>query len=387
MAQTLSLTLYTVAAVGLVVLALQLLAVWRHVAVARDPACSDEAPGLSILKPLCGDDDDLAGNLEAFATLDYPRYELLLGVEHMLDAAVPIALAAQARWPDRVRVVVQRGAPGLNPKVSQLMTLAGAARHGILVVSDSNVRPPAGYLDGIAAHLADPTVGLVTHAIVGAGAERLGSMLDALHLSSAIGPGVIAAKRFAGKDIVVGKSMALRAADLAALGGFAVVKDVLAEDYVLGLLVPERLGKRVVVARAPVTQVTQHRSVGDFVRRYLRWQVIHRQAVSRLAYAGELALNPVFLALVAAVLGPAAPALAVVAAKAGIDAAVGRLLGAPVSFAALAAGPLKDLLVGYAWTRGLVADTIVWRGHRLRVMDGTRLEMPPAEVSLRPRLP
>jgi len=387
MALTLSLALYTVAALGLVVLALQLLAVWRHVALERDPEAPAVAPGISILKPLCGDDDDLAANLEAFATLDYPRFELLLGVEHMLDAAVPIALAAQTRWPGRVRLVVQRGAPGLNPKVSQLMTLAAEARHELLVVSDSNVRPPADYLHGIAAHLADPSVGLVTHAVVGAGAERLGSTFDGLHLSTAIGPGVIAAKRFAGKDIVVGKSMALRAADLAELGGFATVKDVLAEDYVLGLLVPEKLQKRVVVARAPVTQVTQHKSVGDFVRRYLRWQVIHRQAVSRLAYAGELALNPVCLAAVAASLGPAAPALAVFAAKAGLDVACGRLLGAPVTMGALAVAPVKDLLLGYAWARGLLADTIVWRGHRLRVLDGTRLEMPEPEVALRPRLP
>src|SRR5262249_23390283 len=194
MVLALSLVLYGVAGLGLVVLALQLLAVWRHVAVARDPELPVDAPGISILKPLCGDDDDLAANLEAFATLDYPRFELLLGVEHMLDAAVPIALAAQSRWPDRVRVVLPTAPPGLNPRVSQLMPLAAEARHELVVVSDSNVRPPADYLHGIAAHLADPTVGLVTHAIVGAGAERQGSTLDFLHLSTAVGPGVIAAK-------------------------------------------------------------------------------------------------------------------------------------------------------------------------------------------------
>jgi len=276
----------------------------------------------------------------------------------------------------------------LNPKVSQLITLASEARNEIVVVSDSNIRPPAGYLDGIAAHLADPTVGLVTHAVVGSGGRRLGSLLDGLHLSTAIGPGVIAAKRFAKKDIVVGKSMALRTADLAALGGFATVKDVLAEDYVLGLLVPERLRKRVVVAREPVVQITRGRSVADFVRRYQRWQIIHRKAVSRLAYAGELALNPVCVAAAAAVLGPAAPAVAVAATKVALDFLCGRLLGTPLTLGTLALGPMREFLVCYAWARGLASDSVNWRGHRLRVLDGTRLELPDeTHIALDPAAP
>jgi ceramide glucosyltransferase len=40
-----------------------------------------------------------------------------------------------------------------------------------------------------------------------------------------------------GRDFVVGKSMALRRSDLDALGGFEAVKDVLAEDWVMGRMV------------------------------------------------------------------------------------------------------------------------------------------------------
>src|SRR5439155_12021378 len=121
--------------------------------------------GISILKPLCGLDDDLVANLESFVAIDYAPYEVLLGVRDRHDAAYPIALALARRFPRRVRVVLQRGAPGLNPKVNQLATLARAARYEIVVVSDSNVRVPDGYLDEIAAHLEDPRVGLVTHPI------------------------------------------------------------------------------------------------------------------------------------------------------------------------------------------------------------------------------
>jgi ceramide glucosyltransferase len=373
MAHITGLFLYAVAGVGILVLLIQLVAVRGHVAAPGPPAAHD-APGISILKPLCGLDDELAANLAAFATLPYPRAELLLGVADRSDTAYPIAAAAAARWPDRVRVVVQSGAPGKNPKVNQLVTLAAAARHPVLVVSDANVRPPAGYLDGIAGALADPGVGLVTHAIVGGGERSLGARLDGAHLSALVGPGVIAAKRVAGKDIVVGKSMAFRASDLAALGGFAAVKDVLAEDYVLGLLVPGRLGKRVVVAREPITQVTCRRSTADFVRRAFRWAVIHKKAVSPLTFAGELVLNPISLAAVGFLLAPSPAAAAFVAAKIAVDAANARALcGRPLCARALLAVPLKDLLLGAVWARALFSDTVVWRGRRLRVGAGTVL--------------
>src|SRR5512133_3397827 len=238
--------LLAAALVGLAIVAIQTLSLRRHVREA--PARPARMPPISILKPLCGVDDDLEANLRSFAELDYPEYEVVLGVASTRDAAWPVARAAARRWPGRFRAVVQRGEPGLNPKVNQLLTLARAARHDVLVVSDSNVRVEPGYLAEIAALLEDERVGLVTHAIVGVGEARVGSLMDHLHLAGCIAPGVVAAKRLARRDIVVGKSMALRRRDLDRMGGFATVKDVLAEDYVMGLRVSTVLGKHVAVA-------------------------------------------------------------------------------------------------------------------------------------------
>src|SRR6185295_4287212 len=137
------------------------------------------------------------------------------------------------------------------------------------------------YLDEIAAHLADESVGLVTHPIAGQGDEQygvqLGSALDNMHISGAITPALTAAKVLFGKDYVVGKSMAMRWSDVRVLGGFGVVKDVLAEDFVLGRMIPERLGKRVVLARSVVRSVSLRRTTGGFVRRYARWSVMQHQ--------------------------------------------------------------------------------------------------------------
>jgi ceramide glucosyltransferase len=285
-----------------------------------------------------------------------------------------------------VRVVLQRGEPGLNPKVNQLVTLARAARHAVLVVSDSNVRVGAGYLDEIAAALDDPSVGLVTHPVVGVGETRLGSLCDNLHLAGGVGAGMIGLKRVVRKDVVVGKSMALRRDDLRALGGFEAVGDVLAEDYVLGQMVPRRLHKRVALARGPVENVSQRRSLREFLKRYQRWSVMHRRAVGPGLYAcGLLVLNPTMVACAGALAAPSRMAWAAVAAcgalKVIYDVEALRLLrGGRWSLAAFAASPIKDALLAAAWVRGWLWGEVVWRETRLRVRPGTRLERrPPRE--------
>jgi ceramide glucosyltransferase len=379
--ESLALVLLVVAAMGLAVIAAQHLALRRHVRQA--PPVARRTPPISILKPLCGIDDGLAENLAAFAELEYPRYEVVLGVRSSGDAAWEVARAAARRWPGRFRVAVQQGEPGLNPKVNQLVTLAGAARHDVLVVSDSNVRVERGYLAEIAALLEDDGVGLVTHPIAGIGEETIGSLMDHLHLAGSITPGVVGAKRLANRDIVVGKSMALRRADLDALGGFQAVKDVLAEDYVLGCMVGEVLGKRVAVAHRPIRNVSARRTVREFAARYRRWAVLQRQMVGRPVYAAQAVLNPVLLATAAVAVAPAARTLAaafvVGALKAALDGAAARALR-PGGFSAaqLALVPVKDLVFGAAWLHGLVRRDVLWRGNRLLVSAGTRIELPAA---------
>jgi ceramide glucosyltransferase len=382
MDQELGLLLLASAALGLALIAVQVLVLRRH--LAARPRAPRRTPPVSILKPLCGLDDGLEESLAGFADLDYPEYEVLLGVKEARDPAFPVACAAARRWPRRFRVVLQRGEPGWNPKVNQLVTLSRAARHDLLVVSDSNVRVERGYLSEIAALLEDEAVGLVTHPIIGVGEARLGSLMDHLHLAGAIAPGVVTAQRLARRDIVVGKSMALRRADLAAMGGFEAVKDVLAEDYVMGLMVSTVLGKRVAVARRPVQNVSERRTVADFAARYRRWGVLQRCAVGRLPYGAMAILNPVLLAALGAAAARRPWGLAglgaVCAAKAALDGAAARALR-PGGFRVrqLLVVPLKDLVFAAAWAYALARRDVAWRGTRLLVQRGTRIEVPAAE--------
>jgi ceramide glucosyltransferase len=386
----LSLTLLAAAAVGVFALGLQLFFVLRYrwsISRSRAPLSGGGlAPGISILKPLCGVDDELEANLEWFASLDYPVYEVVLGVKDTRDPAYAVAVAAVARWPHVMRLEVQHGEPGLNPKVNQLITLAGAARHELLLISDSNTRAGADYLWEIARTFEDPTVGCISHPVAGIGERTLGSLMDNLYQSTTTGAGQIAAKQAADQDIVVGKSMALRREDVEALGGFYSVRNVLAEDFVIGRWVTRRLGKRAVVARSPVYNVSRQKNVSAFFKRYVRWSIIHHTCIPTPVYLAQSLLNPLPWALLGALLSPSFLALCVVGAvamaKLGHDVTLFHLSrpGQRTPWTVVPAVLLKDALLFVAWTQGLFARTVDWRGNKLRVMPGSRL-VPPTSPS------
>ncbi len=376
--------LFAVAALGVVLSLVQLLVLRRHLGATRSEPAS--LPPISVLKPLCGIDDDLEGNLASFAALDYPAYEVLLGVRDRGDPAWRVATEASRRWPGRFRLVLQRGEPGLNPKVNQLICLAAAARHDLLLVSDSNVRAPGGYLRDVASHLADPAVGLVTHPVAGVGEASLGSALENLQAAAAVGPATVAVKHLAGRDVVVGKSMAIRREDLVALGGFECVRNVLAEDYVLGVKVTRKLGKRVAIGSLAVPAVSERRSVSGFLSRYGRWCVMQRKIAGTPVYAAQALLYPLPFALAGLAFAPGPGALvaaiAVWLCKSMLDGVTARILrGTGFGARVLWLSPLKDLLFLVAFARAFGENTVQWRGNRLIVRSGSRLERPrdPAE--------
>ncbi|MCA9544363.1 MAG: glycosyl transferase, partial [Myxococcales bacterium] len=77
---------------------------------------------VTVLKPLCGADDDLEANLATFFEQTYPNYELLFGVEGENDPAIAVVRTLRRRYPDvRCRLVIHDGGLALNPKVSNLV--------------------------------------------------------------------------------------------------------------------------------------------------------------------------------------------------------------------------------------------------------------------------
>ena len=93
-----SFALFLIASVGVVCVVIQAAFLWRFLR-AQMARPTRPAPAISILKPLAGCDDGLTENLTSFAELDYPEYEVLLGVHREDDPAVPVARQMIERWP------------------------------------------------------------------------------------------------------------------------------------------------------------------------------------------------------------------------------------------------------------------------------------------------
>ena len=199
------------------------------------PAAVHRAPRVTILKPLAGLDDDLEDNLESFAWIDYPSFEILFGIASLSDPAHPEVRSFIVRHPKiDARIVVTDPDAAINPKVAQLIGLNRVATGEIYVISDSNVRVAPTYLWSLVGELSDEHVGMVTSLFAGTGERTLGAALENLQLCASTIPGYVAMNAVSPRPLTVGKSMAIRRRDLARLGGFSPVGDVLAEDHALG---------------------------------------------------------------------------------------------------------------------------------------------------------
>jgi ceramide glucosyltransferase len=344
------------------------------------------APRITVFKPLAGDDDELEQNIESLASLDYPSFEILFGVASASDPALAIARRFAARHPRiAARVLLTDRDAAVNPKVAQLVCLERSATGEVYVISDSNVRVHPGYLWSMVTELEDERVGIVTGLFAGTGERTIGAALENLQICAASAPGMVAMDAVSDRPLTVGKSMAFRRRDLARLGGFPPVGDVLAEDYALG----RRFLDAGFLAKTSLL-VVENRNVGCSIARTLerhtRWTKM-RRALLPSAFAFEPFLTPVVIATLALLLVPGratafmllTSALSqTVCALACVRVLRGRAL--PVCYVPLEMA--RSYIAFFCWVRACASRRIDWRGHPFLLKRGTVI-VPLADASQR----
>lgn len=347
-----------------------LLAIAGALRFRRRPELSRYRPPVSILKPVRGRDHGFFDAIYSHAAQRYPEFEILFGISDPGDPARREIERLQRGFPSLpIRILDTRNdAP--NGKVGSLEILAREAKYDVLLVNDGDITVERDYLKDVVSLLSDPGVGMVTGLYRATGAS-LPARAEALGIVTEFVPGVLVARLLSSTGFALGATMAFHKEDLAAIGGFAAIRDYLADDYQLGARIAAT-GKRIALSDSVVVTSLGAGSWRDVWKHQVRWSRTIR--VSRPAgYAGYLVTQVTFWCLIAALAGHWKIAVAGELCRLASAAAAMWATG-DENWSALALVPLRDLFGFAVWCAGMAGNSVEWRGIRFRLRRDGRIE-------------
>ena len=334
-------------------------------------------PPITLAKPLCGLDAELEENLRSCFVQDYPRYEIVFGVRDPDDPALPVVRKVMAEFPgvDATLVVTHGEVAGTNRKVSTLVAICRRAKHGIIVVADSDIRMAPDALSSIGSCYEDEAVGAVTCLTVARPTGGVASTLGAMFLNEEFLPANLVAKAVEPLTYCYGPTMSARRSALEAIGGFEALADHLADDYLLGNRIAA-FGLKVELAGRAGVNVLHEPSLKALLLHELRWARTIR-TVRPLGYAGTIATMPTPWAVAVLLASGFSRAgwlalAATVALRLSMHLAVRRtfrLEGAP-SFWWI---PVRELLSFSVWCASHLGQSVLWKRNQFRVSTDGRL--------------
>jgi ceramide glucosyltransferase len=249
------------------------------------------------------------------------------------------------------------------------------------VVSDANVHVPPTYLRSVVGCLLRPGVGLVSSVVAGEGERSFGAALENAQLGAAVAPAIVTAHRLICRPITVGKSMAMRRADLERVGGWESVAGVLAEDDVLGQRF-HALGYGVELCLDPIYNRNVQAPASRTIERHARWARMRRGIVP-ICFTFELLLQPLVIATLVWMISPTTLAGTLVAYALALQ-WIGALLchtllqaRRPLLLAVLE--PIRAAAAAAAWLLAVATRRVSWRGNVFLVGAGSKLiPVPPS---------
>lgn len=333
---------------------------------------------VTILKPLHGDEPDLLSRLSGFCSQKYAgRTQVVFGCQDCRDDAIPVARRLQSALPDlEIDLIVGGPDHGSNRKISNLINMAAAARHDVLVMADSDIEVGPLYLSRVIAALEKPGVGAVSCLYHGIAGDSLPAAFAAHTINAHFIPNVLVALALRLGRPCFGATIALRREVLNQIGTFRAFADKLADDHAIGEAV-RAAGHRVIIPPFSVGHVCHEKTFQEFFSRTLRCARTIR-SLNPVGYAGAIITNPLPLALLG-MLGGDNTALALV-----IAAIASRIMLCRSTEQALGAPPQQswvlitaDLALFVVFVVSFFGSSVTWRGHRYQVMaDGSLFQDP-----------
>lgn len=330
----------------------------------------DRLPPVTILKPVCGLEKNLARNLRTACDQDYPEYQVVFSTQRHDDPALGILRELQREFgEERVTVVVSDTRVGENGKINNLAGALPHARHDVLVISDSDVRLRPDYLRAIVAPLANPAIGGVSTFFKAADAGPWYEQMEFLTLNADHFAVTMVGVVIGVSDFCFGASFALRRETLTRIGGLSDLGNYLVEDNEMGQRIL-RTGLKLAIVPYVVDTTIDLQSPAHFWQKMTYWDQNTRAAKPGV-FAASLALRIIPLGLLLALLrGFDSLSLGVligsVALRILVAATVmGVALRDRQALRSIWLIPVKDVLSMCWFAQAFVNRSIVWRGTKL----------------------
>lgn len=357
-------------------------ALWAGLRFARraeaEPAALPKIPPrVTILKPLRGASECLFGNLVSYLELAYSRVEFIFGVSSYEDRAIDIPVALRAPYQFANLSVVVGEEPGCtNRKVAKLIRMAERAseKSEIFVLSDADVQVERDHLKRVVPELlADDRIGVVTCVYRARPRGSFASRMESLFINTDFAPQLLLAEAIEPMHYALGATIAVKRKALEEIGSFRAIRDVLADDYFLGLKLSEA-GYDIRLSSSIVTITCEEKVFSDFWNHQLRWARTFHSV--RPVSLSTIAIHGPFWALLFLIathfsLGALGVLALVLGTRVGMARVMlGKVLKLPELIADAWLVPLKDLVMTGVYFASLTGRTVLWGGRKFRLMPG-----------------
>jgi ceramide glucosyltransferase len=341
---------------------------------ARDLPAPDDAPPVTIIRPVCGIDNFVEATLRSTFVLDYPRYEILFCVASAHDPVVALVRALIADHPRiDARLLVGYERISDNPKLNNVLKGWRFAANERIVMADSNVLLPHDYIQRLLASWQDDT-GLVSAPPIGSHPHGFWAELECSFLNTYQARWQYTADSL-GLGFAQGKTLFYRRSDIERAGGLRMLAAEAAEDAASTKIV-RASGLRVRLVDAPFNQPLGTRVRADVWDRQVRWARLRRDSFP-LFYCLEVSQG-CFLPLLAAMFVAYAAGYSVIAAATAL---LIVWYGAEILLAAAAGWHLtllyplhalvRDAMLPVLWIEGWRGHGFVWRGNAMSVDESS----------------
>lgn len=226
-------------------------------------------PGVSIIKPLTGEDPNLKENLETFFTMCYPTYELLFCIEDAEDLALPYVKELTQKYPlVDVKVYIGGSNVGVNPKVNNMYPGYVAAKYDLVMISDSGIKMREDTLMDMVDNMSEK-VGLVHQMPFTCDREGFAAAFEKIFF------GTFHSRIYLSADLLginchTGMSSLFRKPEMEKFGGLKRFGCYLAEDFFIAKAFSDN-GWKLRVSSNPALQNSGICDIKSFQARLQRW--------------------------------------------------------------------------------------------------------------------